>query len=42
MRALSLAAFLLTTCLLLGACGQKGPLYLPDREPDQSQESGAA
>lgn len=23
---------------LLGACGQKGPLYLPDREPAPAQK----
>jgi predicted small lipoprotein YifL len=24
--------------LLLGACGQKGPLYLPDREPPPKKQ----
>ncbi|UZR30256.1 LPS translocon maturation chaperone LptM [Methylococcus mesophilus] len=24
--------------LLLGACGQKGPLYLPDREPARTEK----
>lgn len=28
----------LLLCLLLAACGQKGPLYLPDPEPVDSKE----
>lgn len=30
---------LTAACMLLVACGQKGPLYLPDDEPDR--ETGA-
>lgn len=29
-------ALLLVACLLLAACGQKGPLFLPDDEDEQS------
>ena len=31
----------LLSCLLLAACGKKGPLYLPDRPraPDQTRPS---
>jgi predicted small lipoprotein YifL len=34
----SLAALLAVACLV-SACGQKGPLYLPDGSPDQDQKS---
>jgi predicted small lipoprotein YifL len=36
----SRAAFLLVICLLLQACGTKGPLYLPkpDDKPAQSEQ----
>jgi predicted small lipoprotein YifL len=35
---------LLTGCALLGACGQKGPLFIPgdDQPPAQYQHSDAA
>ena len=38
-------AYLVRLCLiliclgLLAACGQKGPLYLPDPEPDQETDA---
>lgn len=43
----SLQLFLLPACLLalallMGGCGQKGPLYLPDEEPERSEESAPA
>lgn len=34
-RQLSLAAM---AVVFLAACGQKGPLYLPDSEPEKKQE----
>lgn len=34
----SLAALVALACLV-SACGQKGPLYLPDGSPDQAQTS---
>lgn len=30
---------LLSALLALGACGQKGPLYLPDSAPAASEQS---
>ena len=33
-----LAALLLVVSSLLTACGQKGPLFMPDPVPQQSQE----
>lgn len=32
---------LAAACMLLAACGQKGPLYLPDEEPDREAGAGA-
>jgi predicted small lipoprotein YifL len=34
----SLAALVAVACLV-SACGQKGPLYLPDGSPDQDKKS---
>jgi len=33
-----LAVLLLVMSSLLAACGQKGPLYMPDPAPQQNQE----
>jgi len=32
-------ALCLTTLLLLAACGQRGPLYLPDQSPPVTQNT---
>lgn len=37
-----LTACLLAMALLLGACGQKGPLYLPEDEPEPVEEPAPA
>jgi len=37
-RSWLLAAMISTAVLLLGGCGQKGPLYLPE-QPDTEQTS---
>lgn len=37
MRALALIAFLLLT-LPLSACGQKGPLYLPEQPTEETEK----
>lgn len=37
-RPILLPACLLFAVLLLGACGQKGPLYLPDDKPEPVEE----
>jgi len=33
-----LVILLLVTSSLLAACGQKGPLYMPEKAPQQEQE----
>ncbi|WP_345292246.1 LPS translocon maturation chaperone LptM [Kangiella marina] len=35
-RLLGLASL---TVLILAACGQKGPLYMPEEEPEKSSEN---
>jgi len=36
-RTARLTILLLASLVLLGGCGQKGPLYLPDEEPQEQQ-----
>jgi predicted small lipoprotein YifL len=36
-RTARLTLLLLATLVLLGGCGQKGPLYLPDEEQQEEQ-----
>lgn len=38
MRALAFITFLLILSLSLGSCGQKGPLYMPEKQQEQQQE----
>lgn len=37
-RTTRLAILALAFALLLGGCGQKGPLYLPDEQEQQQEE----
>jgi predicted small lipoprotein YifL len=37
-RTARLTLLLLATLILLGGCGQKGPLYMPDAHQDEQQE----
>ena len=32
------AGLVLSTAIMLAACGQKGPLYLPEEEPEKKKE----
>ena len=36
-RTTTLTILLLASLVLLGGCGQTGPLYLPDEEPQEPQ-----
>ncbi len=36
-RTTRLTILLLASLILLGGCGQTGPLYLPDEEPQEQQ-----
>ena len=36
-RTAPLTVLLLATLILLGGCGQKGPLYLPDEEQQEEK-----
>lgn len=40
-RFLPSATALLSCCLMLGACGQRGPLYLPHSAPAATQQQPA-
>ncbi len=42
MRLSSLAAIALSSILLLTACGQKGPLYIPETEEEIAERQAAA
>jgi len=36
-RTAKLTLLVLATLMLLGGCGQKGPLYLPDKQQEEDE-----
>ena len=42
MWAVNVKGLTIVGLLLVAGCGQKGPLYLPDGESSEQQESGAS